>query len=89
VPELVTCAGITLRRLCDLIDPDCPQFSPSYRELIVRESQRPPEFAAARLEPSEPASTGNDSNPGAQAIASFFDCCGGGIPPGILDYPAT
>jgi hypothetical protein len=39
-PDL-RCRGLDVRRFCELLDPSCPQYDPSYVGVILRQSGRP------------------------------------------------
>jgi hypothetical protein len=72
-----------VRRFCELIDPACAQYHPGYRDVIVEESHR------ARMDwdgllDINPAHLSDRSRVGSTA-AFLGNCCGGSIPPGIID----
>ena len=74
--ETLHCAGLDVRRFCELIDPACPQYDPGYREVIVnatRGAQADTDlFHERRREPVDP---------GASTILIPAGCCGGHILP--------
>jgi hypothetical protein len=84
-PENLRCAGFDVHRFCELIDPECPQYHPGYREVIVRETRHPGEDADGRLAPYHQPGFGNPMIEGAEMIGISTNCCGGGMPPGIFD----
>jgi hypothetical protein len=78
VDDKTSCAGFLVPRFCELIDPSCPQYEPSYLQVIVRESRR--------LRPSDDPSTAPELD--AKFATDFLpssdrhapgDCCGGGM----------
>ena len=86
-PENLRCAGLDVRRFCELIDPSCPQYDAGYLDVIVSEVA-PGRGGYCRathiVSPAGPWQAdhrrrGNDRDPA--------DCCGGGVPPGIFDEP--
>ena len=86
-PENVRCAGLDVRRYCELIDPSCPQYDPGYLQVIVREARRAWEIADGRLASDRHPGFGKPIIEGDESVAIAPDCCGGGVPPGIFDEP--
>ena len=85
--ENLRCAGLDVRRYCELIDPSFPQYDPGYLQVIVREARRAWENADGRLAPDHHPGFGKPIIEGDEAVAIAPDCCGGGLPPGIFDEP--
>jgi hypothetical protein len=83
--EGVRCAGLLVRRFCELIDPSCAQYDSRYKDVIVRESHRPGEDTSAQLTSHHQPGFGKPIIEGGDTTVISFDCCGGGVPPGILD----
>jgi hypothetical protein len=81
-PENVRCAGLDVRRFCELIDPSCAQYEPGYLKVIVRMSARTEDDSAAMLTLHHPLAFGTSPIGGAERIAITADCCGGGVLPG-------
>jgi hypothetical protein len=85
-PESVRCAGLDVRRFCELIDPSCPQYDSRYRDVIVQEARYAltVKDTLPGLNP-HPAS-GSRSVDAGGTIGVAADCCGG-VPAGIFDGP--
>jgi hypothetical protein len=84
-PEGLHCAGLDVRRFCELIDPSCPRYNAGYRDVIVREARAPGDDTAARLASYHQTGARRPIVEGAETIVIPTDCCGGGMPPGIFD----
>jgi hypothetical protein len=85
-PENLRCAGLDVRRFCELIDPSCPQYDPRYLEVIVNESLQAAGDKPRRLTANHDGAHGRIMVSGGPN-AMLADCCGGGVPPGIFDQP--
>jgi hypothetical protein len=79
-PENLRCAGLDVRRFCELIDPSCPQYDPRYREAIVREGRSAGDDIITLLDLHR-----HPIDERVRTTARPIDCCGGGVPPGIFD----
>jgi hypothetical protein len=86
-PENLRCAGLDVRRFCELIDPSCPQYDSRYLDLIVRETHRWEKDNATRLTSSHRPDFSKPIIKGGETIVIPLDCCGGGVPPGVFDEP--
>ena len=82
-PENLRCAGLDVRRFCELIDPACTQFNPGYRDVIVQEARRGEAEQNGRLGLNPRPVSVRSSIGGGGAVAPPADCCGGAIPSGI------
>jgi hypothetical protein len=71
-PADVICAGLDVRRYCQLLDASCPEHDPRYAQVIVRESRR------AQTHPQTPSVPG----PGVVIPSA---CCTGSLPPGVYE----
>jgi hypothetical protein len=79
-PENLHCAGLDVRRFCELIDPSCLRYDPGYLAVIVNETRRDATFRNALLRSHQDA-----IERGGGTIVIPVDCCGGGLAPGIFD----
>ena len=86
-PENLRCAGLVVRRFCELIDPSCPQYDPGYLDVIAREARRGAVETDVRLASYHQTGSANPIVEGDAAIVIPADCCGGGVPPGVFDEP--
>jgi hypothetical protein len=84
-PERVRCAGLDVRRYCELIDPSCPQYDSGYLEVIVREARRSWEDTDSRLASQRHPRMDKSTIDVDETIVIPADCCGGGVPPGLFD----
>jgi hypothetical protein len=83
-PENLHCAGLDVRRFCELIDPSCPEFDSRYLDVIVREAPRAGEDTAMRPTSRRQPDLREPFIEGGETIAIPMDCCGGGVPPGYF-----
>jgi hypothetical protein len=86
-PENLPCAGLDVRRFCELIDPSRPQYNARYREVIVRESHGAEKDTETRLASNHSPGSGKPIIEAGQTILIPTECCGGALPPGIFDEP--
>jgi hypothetical protein len=84
-PENLPCAGRDIRRFCELIDPSCPQYDAGYRNVIVGEVRRAEAERTTRLLPYQNPAFSKPIIERGETTVIALDCCGGGLPPGILD----
>jgi hypothetical protein len=83
-PENFRCAGLDVRRFCELIDPACRQYDSRYRDVIVRETRRAGEDATTRLPAHDHSGLSKSIIERQETIAIHLDCCGGSVLPGIF-----
>ena len=86
-PENLRCAGLNVRRFCELIDPSCPQYDARYLDVIVSEVRRTGDDTATRLTSYHHPGLGKPIIEGGETIVIPFDCCGSGVPPAIFEEP--
>ncbi len=86
-PENLRCAGLDVRRFCELIDPSCPQYDSRYVDVIVHEARRAEEHTGMQFRSYHQPDFSKSNIDGGEMIAIPFDCCGGGVRPGIFDEP--
>jgi hypothetical protein len=86
-PDNIRCVGLDVRRLCELIDPQCSQYNAGYRNVILREARQPGESADTPLASYQHRGSGKPISEGAETTGFPTDCCGGGLSPGIFDDP--
>ena len=84
-PENLRCAGLDVRRFCELIDPSCPQYDSRYKDVIVRETNQSVEDTATRIRSHHRPDFSKPIDEGGETIKISLDCCGGALPPGIFD----
>ena len=84
-PENVRCAGLDVRRFCELIDPSCPQYDSRYLDVIVREGRRAGEDTATRLISYHQSGFSKPIIEGGETVVIPSHCCGGDLPNGIFD----
>lgn len=76
-----------MHRFCELIDPSCAQYDTRYLDVIVREARWAGEDSATRLMSDHQTGFSKPTIDEGETIVIPFDCCGGGMPPGIFDEP--
>jgi hypothetical protein len=86
-PENLRCAGLDVRRFCELIDSSCPQYDSRYIDVIVRDSRRAREDTATRLNSWHEPGFSKPIVGGRETIVIPFDCCGGGLPLDVFEEP--
>jgi hypothetical protein len=74
--ENFRCAGLDVRRFCELIDPSCPQYDLRYFDVIVREAGQATEDIATRLKSSPELNFSKTIIEGGETIVIPFECCG-------------
>jgi hypothetical protein len=77
------CAGLDVRRYCELLDPCCPQHDPGYREVILQASRRQEHDTDMPLKLYPLSASSTLPLEERDSILIPHDCCGGAISPGI------
>lgn len=83
--EKIRCAGLDVRRFCELIDPTCPDFDPGYLSVIAGQTRAVEEDTDIRIASTDSSAAHEPIIHNTQTIGFSADCCGGGVPHGVFD----